>query len=194
MPENPRLVRSDDVTLVVIDVQERLAAVMPHRERIIAATTKLLLTAGLLGWPIVVTRQNPDGLGPLVPEIVGLLHSPEFEHVAVQTVDKTAFSCWSEPSFQAALAASARPQVLIAGMETHICVAQTALTLRANGLGTFVAADACCSRSDADAKIALQRMRREGVIVTTAEAAMYEAAADAGSEHFKELLRIVKGE
>lgn len=190
----PRLVHRDDAILLVIDLQERLAAVMQHRDRVIAATLKLVRLAALLHWPIAITRQNPDGLGDIVPELAALLGSAELEEADVHFVDKLSFCCCEEPSFDSVLASVGRKQLVIAGMETHVCVAQTALVLQAGDYGAYVAADACCSQDDADAKLALQRMRRDGVVVTTSQAAMYEAVGRAGSDEFRALLRIVKGE
>src|SRR5690242_15801713 len=98
MPK-PRLVHHDDAVLVVVDVQERLAAAMEHRDRVITSTSRLLRTAHLLGWPVVVTRQNPGGLGDLVPELSALLASPELAGLALHIVDKVAFCCCYEPEF-----------------------------------------------------------------------------------------------
>ncbi len=192
MPERPRLIRREEAALVVIDVQERLAAVMPHRARVVAATSRLLRSAALLRMPIVVTRQNPAGLGDLVPEIAGLLEGPELASADVRVVDKIAFACTLEPAFVEAFTATGRSQAVVCGMETHICVAQTALSLDAAGCTTFVAADACCSIDDGDAHVALDRMRRDRVVVTTSQAVMYEAVREAGTDEFRALLRVVK--
>jgi nicotinamidase-related amidase len=192
MSDTPRLIRRDDAALVVIDVQERLAAAMPHRARVVAASTRLLRVAALLGWPTIVTRQNPAGLGDVVPEIAEVLRSPEFASAGSRTVDKTAFCSCHEPAFNTALAAHGRRQVVIAGMETHICVTQTALALSAEGYEVHVAADACCSQDDGDAHVALDRLRQEGVVVSTSQAVMYEAVREAGTDEFRALLRIVK--
>lgn len=193
MTEQPRLVRRDDAVLVVIDIQERLADAMPHRARVVAGASRLLRTAALLGMPAIVTLQNPGGLGGLVAEIAGLLDGPELASANVRVIDKLAFCCTLEPSFTAALEATGRRQVVLCGMETHICVTQTALALSAEGYSPFVAADACCSIDDGDAHVALDRMRADGVEVATSQAVMYEAVRQAGTDEFRAMLRIVKG-
>jgi nicotinamidase-related amidase len=192
MPDRPRLVRRDDAVLVVIDLQERLASAMPHRARVSTASARLMRTAALLDWPIIVTLQNPAGLGDLVPEVAEVLETPEFASADVQRVEKMAFCCCYEPSFTAAMAKAGRRQVVVAGMETHICVTQTALALAADGHEVHVAADACCSQDDGDAHVALDRLRQDGVVVTTSQAVMYEAVREAGTDDFRSLLRIVK--
>lgn len=192
MSDRPRLVTPDDAVLVIVDIQERLAAAMAHRAEVVAAAVRLVRAAALLGWPILATRQYPQGLGDLEPALRDALEHPGAA-ASVSTVDKTAFCCLAEPAFQAALAATRRRQVVIAGMETHICVTQTAIATAADGHETYLAADACCSRCDADHAIALDRMRAEGVVVATSESVMYEAAGRAATDEFRALLRIVKG-
>ena len=192
MPERPRLVTRDEAVLVVVDVQERLAAAMARRAEVVATTVRLVRAASLLGWPILATRQYPQGLGDLEPALSEALgHGGAAASVSI--VDKTAFCCLAEPAFLAALAATSRRQVVIAGMETHICVTQTAVAAAAGGHETYVAADACCSRRDADHAVALDRMRAEGVVVTASESVIYEAAGRAATDEFRALLRIVKG-
>ncbi len=190
----PGLVSRDDAALVVIDMQERLTAVMSERYRVVAAVTILFRVALLLDWPIVVTRQYPNGLGDIVLELLALTDKAAAEGARIVTVDKTAFCCVTEPAFAHALEEAGRSQVVLAGMETHICVAQTAVALAASGREVFVAADACCSRRLLDHQIALERMREAGVAVTTSEPVAYEAVGRAATDEFRALLRIVKGQ
>lgn len=194
MPAHPALVDRDDLVLVVIDVQERLSAVMEARERIVERSVQLVRTAALLGVPVIVTRQYPKGLGDTEPALAAAIESAESQGANVQRVDKTAFCACREPAFEEALVFTGRTQVAIAGMETHICIAQTALTLLANGYRVQVVADACCSRNAHDHAIALDRMRAEGVVVTVSESVQYEAVGEAGTPEFRSLLAIVKGE
>jgi nicotinamidase-related amidase len=188
-----RIVRRDEATLVVVDVQERLAAAMARREEVVAGTSKLLRAAALLGWPVLVTRQYPQGLGDIDPALRELLATPELAAACVEHFDKTAFCCLDDPGFAAALAATSRRQVVLAGMETHICITQTALAATDRLHDVFVVADACCSRRDDDHALALERMRAEGVVVTTTEPVLYEAVGEAATERFRALLGIVKG-
>ena len=146
MSHRENLVCRTAAVLVVVDVQERLAAVMQHRARVVDAVGRLLRVAALLGIPIVITRQNPAGLGGVVPEVADVLASPELASADVRNVDKLAFCSSNEPAFNQELASLARRQVVLCGMETHICVTQTALGCAGEGFEVFVAADACCSR------------------------------------------------
>lgn len=186
------LVTRDGFVLVIIDVQERLAAVMERRDTVVAAASSLARTAAMLGAPVIVTRQYPQGLGPTVPGLDDVLCTLRDEGARITGVDKTAFCCAAEPAFSDALAATGRRQVVIAGMETHICVAQTALVLAAGGHDVHVVADGCCSRDAAAHEVTLDRLRGAGVSVTTTESVMYEAVGRAGTDEFRRLLAIVK--
>lgn len=186
------LVEPNGFLLVVVDVQEKLAAAMDRRDEVAAACARLIRCAGLMHAPIIVTRQYPAGLGDTIAPVLAALEEAARE-TEVRVVDKSAFCACHEPRFMDALEAVRRPQVVIAGMETHICVTQTALALHAAGAQVHVAADACCSRRHPDHSVALHRLRAAGVVVTVSESAMYEAVGEAGTETFKRLLSIVKG-
>lgn len=191
MPFHTGLVHRASLVLVIIDVQEKLAAAMERREHVVATAVRLVRLAELVGAPIVVTRQYPAGLGDTVPEIAKALEDAG-RTVPVTVVDKMSFCACDEPSFLEALYETSRSQVVLAGMETHICVTQTALTLAKKTYPVHVVADACCSRRVADHETALERLRLAGVVVTTAESVMYEAVSCAGTDEFKRLLAIVK--
>jgi nicotinamidase-related amidase len=179
------IVSREDAVLVLIDMQDRLADAMPRRDAVVCASALLARVAGALGMPIVVTRQYAKGLGATVPEIAEAVgdHEP---------VDKVAFDCLREPAFRERLEATGRRQVVLAGMEAHICVTQTALSLASAGYDTHVAADAVCSRCDADRDAAFHRLRAAGVVVTVAESVIYEALGEAGTPEFREVLGLVK--
>lgn len=187
----PGLADRDECVLVVIDMQERLADVMPRRTEAIAAAALCVRAAGELGVPVVVTRQYPRGLGDTVPELVAALEVAGARDV-VTHVDKVAFCACEEPAFLEAVRARGRSQAAIIGMETHICVTQTALALAAVGMRVHVAADACCSRRDVDHATALDRMRAEGVTVTVAESLVYEWLERAGTDDFRAVLELVR--
>lgn len=193
MERQAGLISRNQMVLVIIDVQERLAAAMTRKDEVIEAAVRLAKTAAMLGAPIIVTRQYPQGLGTTVAGLEEALSDLSADGAHVAQVDKTAFCCANEARFREALAATGRSHVVIAGMETHICVAQTALVLAAEGLDVHVTADACCSRLDAAHEIALARMRAAGVTVTWSESVMYEAVGRAGTDEFRQLLAIVKG-
>ncbi len=191
MPFHTGLVHRASLVLVIIDVQEKLAAVMQRRDEAVSATAMLVRASALIGAPIVVTRQYPDGLGDTVPELAEAL-AEAAQSVPVATVDKISFCACDESAFLEALYDTGRSQVVLVGMETHICVTQTALSLAKKTYPVHVVADACCSRRDADHEVALDRLRAADVIVTTSESVMYEAVSRAGSDEFRRLLAIVK--
>ncbi|MDF1542632.1 MAG: isochorismatase family protein [Anaerosomatales bacterium] len=192
MHPSPPLVARDDFVLVIIDIQERLAGAMERRDDVVRVAARLARTAAMLDAPIIVTRQYPKGLGPTVTELQEVLTELAEKGSRVVGVDKTAFCCAAETDFMDALAATGRSQVVLAGMETHICVAQTALVLASEDRAVHVAADGCCSRLATHHDVALDRLRHAGVSVTTGESVMYEAVGRAGTDEFRRLLAIVK--
>lgn len=184
MPSGHAIDRPDAV-VVLIDLQESLAAAMERGETVAATAALLARVARVLGIPVIVTRQYPVGLGDTVQTV---------REAAGETVpvDKVAFSCMAEPAFAERLGALGRRQIVLAGMETHICVAQTALALLAGGYRVHVVADATCSRRNADHRIALERLREAGAEITVAESVIYEALGVAGTLEFREVLALVK--
>ncbi len=183
---SPWLADRVDAVLVIIDVQERLAAAMPSRDETVARIVALAQAANVLGMPIMVTRQNPSGLGDTVSEVAAAVgeHTP---------IDKMAFCCRDDQGFSDELALTWRGQVVLAGMESHICVTQTALALVEDGYRVHVVADATCSRRASDAEVAFERLRQAGVAVTTIEALLYELLGRAGTDEFRAVLELVKG-
>lgn len=192
MSEYASVARREDALLVVVDIQQRLAAAMDRRDAVAAAAVRLIKTAALVGVPIVVTRQYPEGLGDTDPTVARALEAVEAEGHAVMHADKLAFDCFADTGFGQILAASGRSQLLLAGMETHICIAQTALHALRSGLEVQVASDACCSRDLETHSLALDRMRAAGAVVSSTESVMYELVGAAGTDEFRSLLRIVK--
>jgi Isochorismatase family len=176
---HPKLLRAPDSSLVVIDIQERLAAVMPDREPVLRAASILLEAAGRLEIPVLLTEQYPKGLGPTAPDIAAKLPRN------ATRVEKTTFSACGALPLE-------RPQVVIAGMEAHVCVLQTALELAAAGREVFVAADAVCSRAQSNYANALDRMKSAGVIVTNTESVVFEWLRDAANEHFRALSKLIR--
>lgn len=192
MSDLAAVARREDALLVVVDIQQRLAAAMERRDAVAATTVRLIKTAALVGVPIVVTRQYPEGLGDTDPTVAHVLDEVEQAGHTLYRADKVAFDCFADPGFAEIVSASGRKQLVLAGMETHICIAQTALHGLRSGLEIQIAADACCSR-DADAyAAALDRMRAAGAVVSWSESVMYELVGAAGSDEFRSLLRIVK--
>lgn len=192
MAPHPGLVDKDSAVLVVVDIQDKLAAVMPEREAVAACAARLVRACGHLGIPVLITRQYPKGLGDTVAEVREAYESLP-PGLGAGVVDKTAFCCTLEPTFEDALSSTGRGQVVLAGMETHICVAQTALGLLGEGRRVHVVHDAVCSRDVKDHERALNRICAEGVTVTTSESFLYEALGRAEGDAFKAVLEIVKG-
>lgn len=178
----------DNALLLVIDVQERLGAAMqqPAFERLVKNTGVLIEGAKTLGLPVLVTEQYPKGLGPTVSPLKDAL--PE----GVSAVEKVAFSCGAVDDVRRALEASGRKQVLIAGMETHVCVFQTVRDLSAAGYVPFVVRDAVLSRAQENHDTGLQLMRESGATITSTETALFDLLGQAGTPEFKRISALVK--
>ncbi len=175
----------DSTVLVLIDIQGKLWNVMHEKEALLENLQKLVKGMRLLGVPALLTEQNPRGLGPTVPELTQLL--PD-----IQPLPKFCFSCWQDSGFHSALAALNRSQVLVCGIEAHICVYQTTLELLKNGYAVQVLLDGVSSRTAKNRDAALTRMQSEGAKLTTVEMALFELLRTAESPLFKELSRIIK--
>jgi nicotinamidase-related amidase len=181
----PARLVAENTALVLIDLQERLFPVMHEKEKLLRNVLKLVQGAAILGLPVVLTEQYPKGLGLTLPEIKALL--PD-----IRPVEKVCFSCCDEESFCRSLEALERRQVLMAGIEAHICVYQTAMALARTGYQVQVVADAISSR-DPDNKLAsLSAMTAAGISVTTIEMALFELLRVARGDKFKRISEIVK--
>lgn len=176
---------SENAAVVVVDVQDKLMAVMPRRDAVLAATQKLLRVAQVLHLPVVLTAQYPQGLGPVCAEI--LEAAP-----AVPVIEKLAFSCCGSVEFVTQIRNLHRQRILLCGVETHVCVQQTAIDLMDQDRFVYVCADAVCSRRELDDQIALERLRDCGAVITTVEAAVFEMLRQAGTEAFKQVLPLFK--
>ncbi len=188
MTNPPLLARAGDSVLAIIDVQERLAAVMPPgaRAAMFANTRILLAAAARLGIPVLVTEQYPKGLGSTAVELAEMLPA------GTPRMEKTCFSSAGAEAFSAALEASGRAQVILAGMEAHVCVLQSALDLRAVRPEIFVVADACCSRNPQNHSNAMERLRAAGVVVTNTESVVFEWLRDARHEQFRAISALLR--
>lgn len=177
----PELLSRDDSLLVVVDVQERLVPAVPAAARVIERVRLLLEAARLLQVPVIATEQYPKGLGPTVETVRAALPP------GTAPVEKADFSCMPVPEFASRIMTLGREQIVVTGLEAHVCVGQTALDLVGAGKRVFVPADAVASRRDEDAAVALRRLERAGVTVTTAEAVVFEWLRRAGTPEFKAL-------
>lgn len=185
--ERSGLCDAEDSLLVLVDIQARLVAAMPEEpgRQMLRNSTILLEAATLLEIPVIVSEQYPQGLGRTVAGIMQGLPS------AAQSFEKSAFSCYGSVEFMQAVNKHRRRQIIVVGLEAHICVLQTALELRATGLQTFVVEDACCSRTASNSHNAFSRLRHAGVIVSNTESVLFEWMRHAGHEHFKKISALI---
>lgn len=174
-----------DCCLVVVDVQGKLAQLMADRESLFKNIRILIQAAKILEIPILWCQQAPEALGPTVPEIAELLTGNE-------PIDKACFSCCGEERFTAELNALGREQVLLCGIETHVCIYQTAMDLMEGGLDVTVAADAVSSRTGQNREVALARLAAEGAGVSSTEMALFELLKTAKHARFREIAKLVK--
>lgn len=169
--------------LLVVDMQEKLLRKMKYGALVTANCDRLLRGAEVLGLPVFATEQYPQGLGPTVPELTERLpRRPE----------KTAFSACAVVEVIEGLHGRAVRHVTLAGIEAHVCIAQTALELIELGFAVQVPADSVASRGTLDWEIALRRLERAGAVVTTTEAVLFEWVVAADSPHFKAISQLVK--
>lgn len=175
----------DKTAFVLIDVQEKLSRVMHEKEELFANLQKLIKGMKLLDIPIVVTEQNPNGLGPTVPDIAPLLSD-------VKPVIKFSFSCCDEEQFIREVEKLNRKQILLAGIETHVCVYQTAVDLLKAGYEVHAVVDGVSSRTPENKNLALDKMKSEGAKLTGVEIALFELLRTAKHPKFKEMSQIVK--
>jgi nicotinamidase-related amidase len=183
-----RLLDADQCALVVVDIQEKLLPPIFQKEQLVRNAQLLIRTARVLKIPTLVSTQYAKGLGGTVPEIAVLL--PETE-----PIDKQLFSCFGSDVFCASLKRlpGNRNTLLLCGMETHICVMQTALAALSEGYLVHVASDAVSSRVEWNWKVGLDRMRAAGAVISSTEMMIYELVRSSGSPAFKELLPHLKG-
>ncbi len=175
--------RAVDTVLLVVDMQERLLAVIPHAAGITWNCRRLIDGAKTLGVRTIVTEQNPEKLGPTAAELAG---------AGAARLAKMAFSCGACGGAFADWEAAGIERVLLCGIETHVCVQQTALDLLSAGYRVYIAADAVGSRAMVDYEIALRRMESSGAVITTTEAALFEWCERAGTDAFRAISSLAK--
>jgi nicotinamidase-related amidase len=183
---HPALLDRAAAILVVIDVQEAYRAALHEFDRMTAAVVRLVRGAALLGVPVLLTEQYPQGLGHTVAELAE--HLPP----ATQRFDKMSLSCVGAPGFLDAVTALGRRQVVLAGLETHACVNQTAHDLLAAGQQVHLPRDATSARHAADVETAWEKMRAAGVLPATSESVLLELIGTAAAPEFKALQRLIR--
>jgi len=177
------LMSPGDTGLLVIDVQEKLLPLIPSADQLLLNVAFLVEAAGLLGIRIEASEQYPAGLGSTVATLAARLPRRH---------EKVDFSCATVPAIVDSFSKAGCTRIMLAGMETHVCVQQTALCLLEGGVAVYVAADAVASRDHRDHEVALARMARAGVTITSAEAAVFEWTGKSGTPVFKQISRLVQ--
>jgi len=190
MPErNTALIcNTEESALMIVDIQTKLTAVMPVKvlARLQRNTESLIKASAALGIPVFATEQYPQGLGNMEKDLTDILPAETGRY------EKTGFSCASNEDFRDDLRQSERKQVILTGMETHVCILQTAMDLLNTGYQVIIVADAVCSRHRDSYENALNRMRATGVTIANTESVIFEWLRDAKHEHFKRLQSLIR--
>lgn len=187
-PGHPMTLARERTALIVLDVQERLFHAMDadHREEVMHNIKTLATAARRLKLSILVTEQYPKGLGHTLQELKDTLGS------GIEPVVKTTFSCWGVEAFRTRLASTGAKQVILAGIEAHVCVLMSALDLLAQGYAVHVAADAVTSRTQANWRLAMDQLRQAGAVVTVTETVFFQLLRQGDTEEFRELARLIR--
>lgn len=178
-------IKKENTIGVVIDIQSRLYPYIQDHELITRNNRILIRGLQILDIPLVVTQQYTKGLGETIPEIAEVLG--EYRHI-----EKMSFSCCDEPRFNEDLALSSKMYVIVTGIEAHVCVMQTVNDLIGQGYVPVVVEDCIGSRKHNDKKMAVERMRQAGAIITTYESILFELLKYSGTPEFKEISKLVK--
>jgi nicotinamidase-related amidase len=182
---HPHVLRRDRTVLVLVDFQEKLHPHVVRPDAVAAGAVKLVEAARVLGLPVVLTEHAVDVLGPTIEPLRAALGRGE-------PLPKIVFSCFGSAEFGARLESLGRPQVLLAGEETHVCVSQTAHEAVARGYAVHIVEDACSARTEENHAIGLKKMARAGAIPASVESAIFELLERAGTDEFRKLLPVIK--
>jgi nicotinamidase-related amidase len=175
----------DRTAALIIDIQERLYPYIFENEKLTKNVSRLIEGLKIIGITIFVTEQYVKGLGPTIEPVTAILGNHP-------RIEKMSFSCCDESRVMEGIATSGKVNIIIAGIESHVCVLQTTIDLIHNGYHPVVVEDCVSSRSENDKRIAIERMREEGAIITTCESILFELLRFSGSEQFKGISRLVK--
>ena len=178
---------ADRAMLLVIDVQTKLLPAIDTHKSVLAAVRQLLRAARLFELPVLATEQYPKGIGRTEASVAGLI-----QESGGPVLEKSTFSACDDEGVRQALRRIDRPQVLLCGIEAHVCVQQTALDLVSMDHDVYVCADAVGSRRSLDRAVSLERMRQAGVAVTTSESVLFELCVECRSARFKKLIELIK--
>lgn len=182
------LINHQQSQLLIIDQQTRLASAMQEADwqQVETNSGRLLKAADVLEIPVLISEQYPKGLGPTADSVKACAAETS------QFIEKTHFSCCQNIDYKKQLVKNNRPQLIICGMETHVCVLQTAIEAMASGFEVYVVEDAVCSRDTAHKQNALQRLQQAGIMITNHESVMFEWLRDARHQQFKYISGLLK--
>ena len=180
-----KLLNREDTGLLVIDVQEKLMQVMCRKQRIIDNIIKLLQLSKFFALPFILTEQYPKWLGSTLPEIIEYL--PAYEPIT-----KLHFNCCDVDAFNKLLDSEGFKNIIVTGVESHICIFQTCVSILEKGYQVHVPQDAVDSRTDENWRIGLELMKKAGALITSTETVIYQILEKAGTKEFKKMLKIVK--
>ena len=179
------MIKSGQSALVIVDVQEKLFPLINKKKELIKNINILLKIFSQLNLPILVSEQYPSGLGRTISEI-------KINSAKIIKNEKTSFSCWKDPKFKQNLFKTSKKQIILCGVETHICVLQTCLDLFNNSFEVFVVQDAVNSRSNESHLLGIERMRSSGVNIIHSEMVLFELLEDSKHKDFKELSKLIR--
>lgn len=182
MKQKEQAISRKDMTLVVIDPQEKLMPHMHKKDDLISNLKKLVISSNIMKIPIILTEQYPKGLGETIKELKDELK--DFDHI-----EKISFDCFEDDQFIKKIRSKT---IAVCGIEAHVCVLQTVLSALSKGFDVHVVADAISSRKEDDYNIALRRMEKEGARLATAEMLIFQLLKRAGTEEFKKIQKIIK--
>ncbi len=185
MKRHPQILDRNQTALLIVDVQEKINFVMMHGDLVVESILKLIKACQILNVPIFITEQYPKGLGPTEPQILQALDGK----IPLQ---KMTFSCCGSQELLQQINHLKVRQVILTGIESHVCVQQTALDLLAQEIQVHIPKDAVSSRKELDYQTALARMSNAGVVLTSVEAALFELLQEAGTPEFKEVTKLIK--
>jgi nicotinamidase-related amidase len=180
-----KLIQSETAQLLVVDLQEKFIPVIPSIDTILTNTIFLVRVVQMLNLPITLTEQNPRGLGKTITKLADSLSG-------VMPLEKMTFSCWRDDAIRDKINQSDRSCVIMAGIETSVCILQTGLDLLESGYDVCLPVDCIGARKNPDHELALQRLQSSGAILTTAESLAFELIVRADGIHFKPLLKLIK--
>jgi nicotinamidase-related amidase len=175
----------ENTIAVVVDMQDNLLPHMHEEAILLRNSARLIDGLKVLGIPFLITQQYTRGLGNSHPKILRRLTD-------IRYIEKISFSCCNEPQFISDLKKSGKRDVILLGIESHVCVLQTCLDLMAKGFVAVVVSDCISSRNQNDKTVAIERMRQEGAVITTYESILFELTSEAGTDTFREVSKIVK--